>query len=128
MLAASLDWARANPGRVAELAVVKFARIWNVWPNEPSLRSWPARLAIVSTYVPLLACGLAGGWRFSRRGWPFVLAWLPAVYLTLLHIVFVSSIRYREPAMLALVVLAAGFVAALIRVPADGQSAALPAR
>ncbi len=98
-----------------------------MWPNEPSLRSWPARLGIVSTYVPLLACSLAGVWRFSRRGWPYVLCWLPAVYLTLLHMVFVSSIRYREPAMLALVVLAAGFIVAVFRAPADGQSAALPA-
>ena len=36
------------------------------------------------------------------------LCWLPAVYLTLLHVVFVSSLRYREPAMLALLALAAG--------------------
>jgi hypothetical protein len=33
---------------------------------------------------------------------------LPAVYLTLLHVVFVSSLRYRDPAMLALLALAAG--------------------
>ncbi len=85
-------------------------RTWNVWPNEPALRSWPARLAIVGTYVPLLALGLAGVWRFTRRGWPYVLAWLPAVYFTLLHCVFVGSIRYREPAMLALMVLAAGWL------------------
>ena len=121
MLRASLDWARANPGRVSQLAAIKFARVWNVWPNEPSLRRWPVRLAIVATYVPLLACAIAGAWKYSRRGWPYVLAWLPAVYLSLLHMVFVSSIRYREPAMLALIVLAAGFVAQLARGRREGE-------
>jgi hypothetical protein len=46
--------------------------------------------------------------RTFRRGWPYILCWLPAVYFTLLHTVFVSSIRYREPAMLAMLALAAG--------------------
>ena len=101
----------ANPRRVAELAWIKFTRIWNVWPNEPSLRSWPVRLLIAGTYLPLLLLGLVGVWRYSRWGWPYVLAWLPAVYITLLHVVFVSSIRYREPAMLALLALGAGVLA-----------------
>jgi hypothetical protein len=90
-----VEWAKANPRRVAELAWIKFMRIWNVWPNEPSFRSWPLRLAVFFTYTPLLILGLVGIWRFSARGWPFVLAWLPAVYLTLLHMVFVGSIRSR---------------------------------
>ncbi len=59
------------------------------------------------TYVPLLAAGLYGAWRLSARGWPFVLCWLPAVYFSLLHMIFVGSLRYREPAMLGLIVLAA---------------------
>ena len=63
---------------------------------------------MLCTYAPLLALGLVGVWRYTPRGWPYVLAWLPAVYFTLLHMVFVGSIRYREPAMLALIVLAAG--------------------
>jgi hypothetical protein len=46
-----------------------------------------------------------------------VLAWLPAVYLSLVHVVFVGSIRYREPAMLAMTVLAAGVLAGCAREP-----------
>ena len=111
LFGAALDWAGAHPARALELAWIKFVRTWNVWPNEASLRSWPVRLAILGTYVPLLVCGLVGLWRYTRWGWPYVLAWLPAVYFTLLHVVFVGSIRYREPAMLALAVLAAGVLA-----------------
>ena len=109
---AAVAWARANPGRAVELAGIKFLRTWNVWPNESSFRAWPLRLVVLATYTPLLALALVGIWRFTRRGWPYVLAWLPAVYFTLLHMVFVGSIRYREPAMLGLIVLAAGLLAA----------------
>ncbi len=112
---ASLAWAAENPGRVLELAGIKFLRMWNVWPNEPAFRGWPTRLALLATYVPLLILSLVGVWRFTPWGWPYVLAWLPAVYLTLLHVIFVSSLRYREPAMLALAVLAAGVIAGATR-------------
>jgi 4-amino-4-deoxy-L-arabinose transferase-like glycosyltransferase len=111
LASAAVDWARANPGRVVELAWIKFLRTWNVWPNEPAFRSWPVRMVVLLTYAPLLVLGLVGAWRFTRSGWPYVLAWMPAVYFTLLHVVFVGSLRYREPAMLALVVLAAGVLA-----------------
>jgi 4-amino-4-deoxy-L-arabinose transferase-like glycosyltransferase len=110
--AAALASAREDPGRVLRLAGVKLVRMWNVWPNEASLSSWPIRLGVACTYVPVLVLAVAGGWQTVRRGWPYVLCWLPAVYFTLLHVVFVSSIRYRQPAMLPLVVLAAGAVMA----------------
>ncbi len=111
MWQASLDWARQHPARVLELAGIKFLRMWNVWPNEPAFRNWLLRLALMATYGPLLILSLIGVWRFTPWGWPYLLAWLPAVYLTLLHVIFVSSLRYREPAMLALAVLAAGVLA-----------------
>jgi hypothetical protein len=93
---------------VAELAAVKLVRLWNLWPNEPRLSAWPIRLVVALGYLPVLTLGLAGAVSSFRRSWPYLLCWLPAAYFTLLHVVFVSSIRYREPAMLALMVLAAG--------------------
>ena len=111
---AAWTWAQAHPGQVLRLAGVKFLRTWNVWPNEPALRQWPVRLVVLAGYAPLLLAGVGGAWRFARRGWPWRCCVLPALYFTALHMVFVGSIRYRQPAMLALLVLAAGWVASLI--------------
>jgi hypothetical protein len=105
---AALDWAREHPGQVLRLATVKFLRIWNVWPNEPSFRRPLFRLVVAVGYLPLLLLGIGGAVLFSRRGWPYVLCWMPAVYVTCLHMVFVGSIRYRQPVMLLVIVLAAG--------------------
>jgi 4-amino-4-deoxy-L-arabinose transferase-like glycosyltransferase len=105
----AIAWARANPGRSLQLAGVKFLRMWNVWPNDPSLAgNWFARWAVFFAYTPLLILAIMGALRTVGRGWPYLLCCLPAVYLTALHVVFVSSIRYRDPALLALLALAAG--------------------
>jgi 4-amino-4-deoxy-L-arabinose transferase-like glycosyltransferase len=109
---AALEWAGANPGRVIHLAGVKFLRIWNVWPNEAAFSSWPIRLVVMVGYLPILVLALLGVYRTFGRGWPYAICWLPAVYFTLLHMVFVGSIRYRDPAMLGLTVLAAGVLTA----------------
>ena len=108
---AAWNWACANPGRAVQLAGIKLLRFWNFWPNEPSFSAWPVRLVVLVTYVPLILLAAMGLRRAGGGGWPVVLCWLPAVYFTLLHTVFVSSIRYRQPAMLGLIVLAAGCLA-----------------
>jgi 4-amino-4-deoxy-L-arabinose transferase-like glycosyltransferase len=110
MKQAAIDWALDHPAAVLRLAAVKFVRIWNVWPNEKGLSTWPIRLALTVTYVPIMLLAALGAVRTIRRGWPYVLCWLPAVYFTLFHMIFVASIRYRMPAMLTLIVLAAGAV------------------
>jgi hypothetical protein len=113
---AAVAWAREHPAQVARLAVVKFLRMWNVLPNAQEFQSVWVRLSVALTYAPLLVLAVWGAWRFARRGWPIVLCILPAVYLTAMHMVFVGSIRYREPAMLALVVLAAGVLTSVGRI------------
>jgi 4-amino-4-deoxy-L-arabinose transferase-like glycosyltransferase len=112
---AALRWARENPGNALRLAGVKFLRMWNVCPNAAEFQSWRLRLIVAATYTPILILGLWGAWRWSLRGWPYALCVLPAIYFTLLHVVFVASIRYRQPAMLALIVLAAGVAAGVGR-------------
>lgn len=102
------SWAIANPLRVLQLAGIKFLRMWNVVPNEPMFRSWFMKLSVGITYLPLLVLGIVGVQQFGRGRFEYWLCALPAVYFTLLHMVFVSSIRYREPAMFGLMVLAAG--------------------
>lgn len=125
MFDAAANWAQQHPVDVARLAVVKFARLWNIWPNEAQFRSWPLRLAVLVTYGPVLVLAIVGAWRFHRRGWSTALCWLPAAYLTLMHMVFVSSLRYREPPLLALLVLAAAacmFRSVDDRTPVVGQT------
>lgn len=106
----ALAWAREHPAEVARLAVVKLGRMWNVWPNDAGMSSGPVRIAMAVSYVPIVLVALVGAAGTIRRGWPYVLCWLPAAYFSLLHMVFVSSIRYRQPAMLGLMVLAGGAV------------------
>jgi 4-amino-4-deoxy-L-arabinose transferase-like glycosyltransferase len=119
---AAVDWAAHNPMRALELVGIKLARMWNIWPNSSDLRSWPLRVIVMLGYTPLLVCGVWGAVKFAGRGWPYGLCSLPAIYFTCLHVVFVSSIRYRQPAMLPLIVLAAGLITQLVWKKRPGQS------
>jgi len=104
---AAFDFARQNPARVLRLAGIKLLRMWSPLPNAAEFQSTTLRLVLAVTFTPVIALALLGAWRFAVRDWPYALCALPAVYFTLLHVVFVSSIRYRQPAMLPLIVLAA---------------------
>lgn len=103
----AIQWAIDHPCQVVQLAGIKLLRMWNIWPNESHFSAWPVRLLAVFTYVPIAILGIIGVWRTVGRGWPYLMCWLPAVYLSLIHSIFVSSMRYREPAMLPWMVLAA---------------------
>lgn len=115
MKQASLSWAESNPGRVAELAVVKFLRIWSPWPNAAEFRSISLRLVLMLSYTPALILAVIGFWHARKLGWQVFLLVTPAIYFTLLHVIFVSSIRYRQPAMIPLLILSAVAVAALLQ-------------
>jgi hypothetical protein len=105
---AALAWARENPGRVLNLAATKFSRMWSFVPNAAEFQSTALRLALAASYTPIILLAAIGAWRYARTDFSYLLLVLPALYLTCLHVIFVSSIRYRQPAMLPLIALAAG--------------------
>jgi 4-amino-4-deoxy-L-arabinose transferase-like glycosyltransferase len=104
---AAVHAAEDDPARVLRLAGVKFLRMWNIWPNEPAFRSAWVRCGVLLSYGSVIVLALWGTRRRVADGWTLLVCWLPAVYLTALHLIFVSSIRYRQPLMPVLMVLAA---------------------
>jgi hypothetical protein len=107
--------ARQDPSRVLILAWRKLLRTWNPTPNVQEYRHGLA--AVVSGAWMILVLGLAviglGARRRAVGAWLVLL--LPVVLVTLLHTVFVGSVRYRVPVMPLVMVLAAAGLEWLIR-------------
>jgi 4-amino-4-deoxy-L-arabinose transferase-like glycosyltransferase len=111
----AVEYVREHPGRVAWLALVKFARTWSPVPNHPRFRSAPVCVTVAVPYTIVMVLAAIGLVRVVRRvpgrGAPraevLLILGLPVVYYALLHMVFVGSIRYRMPVMPLLMVLAA---------------------
>ena len=112
---AAFRWTRANPGIAARLAWTKLLRTWSVTLNASDYSS-PFYTAVCwLTVAPIYALALGGVWRWRKRRLEVALLLTPAVYFTLIHMVFVGSVRYRLPAMPFLFVLAAVPLSNLLR-------------
>jgi hypothetical protein len=107
---AAIRFAREHPWRVIELAGIKFVRFWNPLPNAAEFRSLPLRLLSLLSCGPVLLLAIVGAWRLRRRWEAIALLAGPALYFCAIHLIFVSSIRYREAAMLPVL----GLVAAAL--------------
>lgn len=107
-----------DPARFARLAWAKFRRTWSFVPNEPTSRT-PMRMAVSAAWmVVVLATAGVGAVRLRRRR-PIVLLLLAAIYFTLLHMVYVGSVRYRVPAMPPIYVLSAAVLGVRRRAAPD---------
>jgi hypothetical protein len=103
----AVDFALAHPGRALGLAAIKVGRFWSPWPNAETLRSVPAAVASAVVTLPIFGLVAIGIWACRRDGRALVLLAGPLVYFMILHMIFVSSIRYRIPGMLPALGLAA---------------------
>ena len=96
---AAWAWARAHPWRALHLGLIKLRRTWQPWPQGGLVRSSAVASVVAFGYVTIFLFGMAGWIATRGRGW---IVWLPLVYIAYtaaLHVVFVGSIRYRQPAM-----------------------------
>ncbi len=113
----ALAFAREHPGRVGALALVKLGRFWSPWPNADTLRSARVNVALALATLPVFALLAVGSWDRRRDFRALVLLGGPLAYFCLLHLVFVSSIRYRVPGMIPALGLAAVGLDRLVRRP-----------
>jgi 4-amino-4-deoxy-L-arabinose transferase-like glycosyltransferase len=103
----AIQWGAENPGQLLRLFAIKVWRTWRPWPEAAEVNSLGTTVASVLSFLPLIALAAWGIGRFGCRDYAWALTVWPALYLTLLHGVFVGSLRYRQPAMIPLLVLAA---------------------
>lgn len=107
----ALAWAAQNPSEVLTLAIAKFRRTWSLWPDGGDAGSPAIRLAVTLGTFGVLLLAIWGTWQsrllaIKASGTTLALCWLPCIYFTLLHMVFVGSVRYREPGVFVLCSLA----------------------
>lgn len=114
MSSAAWKWACENPLRVVQLAFIKLLRTWNVIPNFSEMQSPALRIGVLLGYAPVMLCAALGAWKFRTRGDVLLVCSLPAVYFSLLHMIFAGSIRYRQPAMFPLFVLSAAWIVSFL--------------
>jgi hypothetical protein len=104
---AALRSALDDPWRALRLGLIKMGRTWRPWPAAPGYDRIGIKI-VGGTWSAILAVGvLAGWWHLRHRAATWILLVLPAATLTLMHAIFVGSLRYRLPAIPALAILAA---------------------
>ncbi|MCA9243927.1 MAG: hypothetical protein KDA32_08245 [Phycisphaerales bacterium] len=118
--AKAMDEIRHDPLRIARLALVKFARTWNPFPNYDAYKAGFAALAGAAFTVIALIAAFLGLIRVSSPDTQRLqrLIWMPILYFTLLHCLFIGSVRYRVPLM---PLLALGAVTAIPKLPGPSE-------
>jgi 4-amino-4-deoxy-L-arabinose transferase-like glycosyltransferase len=105
---------RSNPGRFLGLSVAKFSRFWSPVPNAGRFRSPSTMLLTLLSFGPVLLLFMLALFRLKLTP-PDLLLLLPLIYYTLVHMVFIGSIRYRLPVEPFMIAFACAMLAELVR-------------
>lgn len=103
----AIEYAKQHPGHVLQLMGAKLIRYWKPWPNAAQFQSWWMMAVVSIIFIPVVLFAIYGAW-VSRDQYLLLLMTLgPIVYFSLIHLIFVSSLRYRLPAEYSLYILSA---------------------
>lgn len=111
---AALAEARRDPMRVARLAWRKLLRTWRPVPNVEEYSSGFVAALSALWMLPALALAAVSWWRHRRAVAAWAMLLLPVVAFTLLHMIYVGSVRYRVPVMPFVEVLSAAGLGILL--------------
>lgn len=103
----AIDWCLENPLETPRLAFAKLKKTWSVWPDGGDVGSPLIRAAVSLSMLTVMLLAFFGSWKlFRTQTLMLAICWSPCLYFTLLHMVFVGSVRYREPAVIVLLAVA----------------------
>jgi hypothetical protein len=113
-LARNRAWSRAareaifaDPARFLRLAGNKFGRTWSLTPNWSGAQHPLIQFVSAAYFTVLMPLCAVAMWRRRQEWRSWLWLALPAIYIAVIHSVFMGSVRYRLPAEGALAVLAA---------------------
>lgn len=103
----AIDWCLDNPGEIPKLALAKLRKTWSLWPDGGDVGSPLIRAAVSLSMLTVMLLAFLASWKlFQSQTLMLAICWSPCLYFTLLHMVFVGSVRYREPAVIVLLAVA----------------------
>ena len=111
---AAVRWAGENSSDAIRLGLVKLVKTWSPLPVAKEIGSDAVKWFEGIGYVAIMCFALVGLWqcRSEMGAWLYA---MPCVYFGLLHVFFIGSVRYRQPAVLAICVLGGVGCATVVR-------------
>jgi 4-amino-4-deoxy-L-arabinose transferase-like glycosyltransferase len=105
-----------NPRNFIDLAGLKFLRFWRLWPHTNQYNQWYIITASLLSYGLVLFLAVGFLFRNAKKYLREVIPIFASIaYLTIVHMVTISSIRYRFPLEPFLIIFAGYFAADILK-------------
>ncbi|MEQ1828100.1 MAG: hypothetical protein ABL921_19225, partial [Pirellula sp.] len=98
---AAIAWALENPSDAGKLGLVKLAKTWSPLPVAREIGGAWVRWMEAVGYSVIVILAAVGLWATRRSPGAWLTA-MPCLYFAILHMFFIGSVRYRQPAVLVL--------------------------